>query len=157
MTLAQKVEGIYDNFLGQKDLGREDFTKIPNGIPSIQERIDLAHTYGVCAGRIDLCTLVDAWSTQAARRFGMYPRKGEIAVGSDADLVIYDPEYESPFCEHDSLSQVDYCGYEGMERRGRAEVVTLRGRIVARDGRYVGDDAGGREIVRDHHPTPGPG
>jgi len=139
------------NFNGQKDMGRDAFTKIPNGIPSIQERVDLAHTYGVCAGRINLNTMVDACSTQAAKIFGMYPRKGEIAVGSDADLVIYDAEYESPFCEADSLSQVDYCGYEGMERRGRAEVVTLRGRIVAREGTYVGDDKSGRMIKRNSH------
>ena len=137
------------NFNAQKDMGRDDFTKIPNGIPSIQERVDLVHTYGVCAGRIDLNTMVNSCSTQAARTFGMYPRKGEIAVGSDADLVIYDPSYESPFCQADSLSQVDYCGYEGMERRGRAELVLLRGRVVAREGQYVGDDAGGREIQRD--------
>ena len=63
--------------------------------------------------------------------------------------MIYDPSYESPFCQADSLSQVDYCGYEGMERRGRAELVLLRGRVVAREGQYVGDDAGGREIQRD--------
>ena len=136
------------NFDGQKDMGREAFTKIPNGIPSIQERVDLVHTYGVCAGRIDLNTMVDACSTQAARTFGMYPSKGEIAVGSDADLVIYDPSYESPFCEGDSLSKVDYCGYEGMERRGRAEVVTLRGQVVAREGRHVGPESGGRQIIR---------
>ncbi len=137
------------NFIGQKDMGRNAFTRIPNGIPSIQERIDLVHTYGVCAGRIDLQTMVNSCSTQAARTFGMYPRKGEIAVGSDADLVVYDPSYESPFCEADSLSQIDYCGYEGMERRGRAEVVTLRGKVVARDGQYVGEDSSGRELIRD--------
>ena len=96
-----------------------------------------------------LHTMVNSCSTEAARTFGMYPRKGEIAVGSDADLVIYDPSHESPFCEADGLSQVDYCGYEGMERRGRAEVVTLRGKVVARAGQYVGDEAGGREIQRN--------
>ncbi|MDG2424355.1 MAG: dihydropyrimidinase [Phycisphaerales bacterium] len=136
------------SFNGQKDMGREAFTKIPNGIPSIQERVDLVHTYGVCAGRIDLQTMVDACSTQTAKVFGMYPRKGEIAVGSDADLVVYDAEYESPFCEGDSLSKVDYCGYEGMERRGRAEVVTLRGQIVARKGQYVGGECAGQDIPR---------
>jgi len=136
------------NFNGQKDMGRDAFTLIPNGIPGIQERVDLVHTYGVCAGRIDLKTMVDACSTQAAKIFGMYPRKGTIAEGSDADLVVYDPGYESPFCEGDSLSQVDYCGYEGMERRGRAEVVTLRGAVVARDGQYVGGDGGGCWISR---------
>ena len=76
------------NFTGQKDMGREAFTLIPNGIPGVQERVDLVHTHGVCAGRIDLQTMVDVCSTQAAKIFGLYPRKGEIAVGSDADLVI---------------------------------------------------------------------
>jgi dihydropyrimidinase len=137
------------NFRGQKDMGREAFTLIPNGIPGVQERVDLIHTHGVCGGHIDLQTMVDACSTQAARIFGMYPRKGEIAPGSDADLVIYDPAYEGVFTQSESESQTDYSGYEGMPRRGRAEIVTLRGRIVARDGRYVGGDGGGQYIGRE--------
>ena len=136
------------DIVGQKDLGRADFTKIPSGIPSIQERIDLVHTYGVCAGRIDLHTMVDACSTQPARIFGMYPRKGTIAVGSDADLVIYDPTHTGVFTRADSHSQVDYCAYEGLRRQGRASVVTLRGRVVARDGRFVGEPSAGRLVPR---------
>ena len=135
-------------FHGQKDMGREAFTKIPNGIPGVQERVDLVHTFGVRQRRIDLATMVDACSVQPAKIFGMYPRKGAIAEGSDADLVVYDPSFAGTFSVADGLSQVDYCGYEGMERRGRAEVVTLRGTVVARDGKYVGGEGGGRSIPR---------
>ena len=136
------------NFTGQKDMGREAFTLIPNGIPGVQERVDLVHTHGVCAGRIDLQTMVDVCSTQAAKIFGLYPRKGEIAVGSDADLVIYDPYFTGVFSHADAESQVDYSGYEGMERKGRCELVIRRGDIVARDGRYVGGGGGGRYLPR---------
>ncbi len=136
------------NFRGQKDMGREAFTLIPNGIPGVQERVDLIHTHGVCEGRIDLQTMVSACSTQAAKIFGMYPRKGEIAKGSDADLVIYDPAYEGTFMQSASESQTDYCGYEGAPRKGRPELVLLRGAVVARDGRYVGGGGGGQYIGR---------
>ncbi len=136
------------NFSGQKDMGRDAFTLIPNGIPGVQERVDLVHTFGVCAGRIDLATMVNACSVQPAKIFGMYPRKGAIAEGSDADLVVYDPTFTGTFSVADGLSQVDYCGYEGMERRGRAEVVMLRGHVVARSGAYVGGEGGGRSIPR---------
>ena len=136
------------NFQGQKDMGRDAFTLIPNGIPGVQERVDLIHTHGVCAGHIDLQTMVDACSTQAAKIFGMYPRKGEIAVGSDADVVIYDPHFTGVFTHADAESQVDYSGYEGMKRKGRCELVIRRGDIVARDGRYVGVGGGGRYLPR---------
>jgi dihydropyrimidinase len=136
------------NFTGQKDMGREAFTLIPNGIPGVQERVDLVHTHGVCAGRIDLQTMVDVCSTQAAKIFGMYPRKGEIAVGSDADVVVYDPHFTGVFSHTDAESRVDYSGYEGMERKGRCELVIRRGDIVARDGRYVGVGGGGRYLPR---------
>jgi dihydropyrimidinase len=137
------------DFATQKATGRDDFTKIPSGIPSIQERVDLVHTHGVRQGRIDLPTMVAACSTNAARLFGLYPRKGAVRVGSDADLVVYDPSFEGVFSRAQSLSRVDYNAYEGMPRRGRAEVVTLRGRVVARDGTHVGPNGGGRYLPRD--------
>lgn len=136
------------NFHGQKDMGREAFTLIPNGIPSIQERVDLVHTLGVCTGRINLRTMVEACSTTPARIFGMHPRKGALEVGSDADVVVYDPSYVGTFTQAESLSAVDYCAYEGMERRGRAELVMLRGRVVARNGEHVVEDGGGMYIAR---------
>lgn len=140
------------SFADQKTMGRDDFTKIPNGIPSIQERVDLVHTYGVCQDRIDLATMVDACSTQAAKHFNLYPRKGEIAVGSDADLVVYDPSYRGTFSNADSLTKVDYCGYEGMERKGRSHVVTLRGQVVARDGAFTGEPGRGTYLPRTATP-----
>jgi dihydropyrimidinase len=140
------------SFADQKTMGRDDFTKIPNGIPSIQERVDLVHTYGVCQDRINLATMVDACSTQAAKHFNLYPRKGEIAVGSDADLVVYDPSYRGTFSNADSLTKVDYCGYEGMERKGRSHVVTLRGQVVARDGAFTGEPGRGTYLPRTATP-----
>lgn len=136
------------NFTGQKDMGTEAFTHIPNGIPSVQERIDLIHTHGVKTGRIDLMTMVDSCSTQAAKIFGMYPRKGVVAPGSDADIVVYNPEAEGVFTHGDAHSKTDYSGYEGMTRLGAPHLVTLRGKVVARDGEFTGDPGGGEYIPR---------
>jgi len=136
-------------FHGQKDMGKDAFTKIPNGIPSIQERVDLVHSYGVTAGRLDLQTMVDACSTQAARLFGLYPKKGAIQVGSDADLVVYDPAFRGTFSKECSYSNVDYNAYEGWERRGRASVVTVRGQVQVRDGDFVGTIGRGEFLRRE--------
>ena len=136
------------NFNGQKDMGREAFTLIPNGIPSIQERVDLVHTFGVCTGKIDMQTMVDACSSNVAKRFKMYPQKGALAVGSDADIVIYDPDYAGTFTHEEGLSKVDYSGFEGLERRGRADVVMLRGQVVCEQGKFVGDVGAGKYIAR---------
>ena len=136
------------NFHGQKDMGKDAFTLIPNGIPSIQERVDLVHTFGVCEGKIDLETMVNACSTQVAKTFNMYPRKGALMVGSDADIIVYDQDYEGTFTHKDGLSKVDYSGFEGMKRRGRAEVVMLRGTVVAERGQFVGEVGSGQYISR---------
>jgi dihydropyrimidinase len=136
-------------FREQKEMGRKAFTLIPNGIPSLQERVDLLHTHGVSAERIDLRTLVDAASTQAARLFGLYPRKGAIRIGSDADLVVYDPAFRGTFSKADSHSNVDYNAYEGWERIGRASVVTVRGAVQARDGKFVGTPGRGQFLQRE--------
>jgi len=137
------------NFHGQKEMGRDAFTRIPNGIPSLQERIDLIHTHGVCAGRLDLQVMVDSCSTQAARLFGMYPRKGTIQVGSDADLVVYDPEFRGTFSKASSYSRVDYNAFEGWKRAGRPNVVTVRGQVQVRDGEFVGTMGRGKFIERE--------
>ncbi|MBC8310619.1 MAG: dihydropyrimidinase [Phycisphaerales bacterium] len=136
------------NFNGQKDMGKDNFILIPNGIPSIQERVDLVHTYGVCEGKIDLQTMVDVCSTNVAKQFNMYPRKGAIAVGSDADIVVYDPDYVGTFKHEDGLSKIDYSGFEGMERKGRSDVVLLRGKVVAGQGKCVSEIGGGTYISR---------
>jgi dihydropyrimidinase len=137
------------HFGSQKPMGKDDFTKIPNGIPSVQERVDLVHTRGVRAGRLSLQTMVDACSTQAARLFGLYPRKGTIRIGSDADLVVYDPDYRGTFSKAQSHSQVDYNAYEGWERLGRTRVVTVRGAVQARDGKFVGTQGRGQFLERE--------
>jgi len=136
-------------FVDQKVMGRDAFTKIPNGIPSVQERVDLVHTCGVAANRLSLQTMVDACSTQAAKLFGLYPRKGAIQLGSDADLVVYDPSYRGTFSKECSYSKVDYNAYEGWEQKGRASVVTVRGQVQARDGEFVGTIGRGVFLKRD--------
>jgi dihydropyrimidinase len=138
-------------FADQKTMGRDAFTRIPNGIPTVQERIDLVHTYGVARGRMSLQTMVDACSTQPAQIFGLYPRKGAIQVGSDADLVVYDPDYRGVFSQGSSYSRADYSAYEGWERIGRPAVVTVRGQIQAFDGEFVGTP--GRGVFLEREPT----
>ena len=136
------------NIHGQKDMGTENFTLIPNGIPSIQERVDLVHTYGVCKGKIDLRKMVEVCSSNVAKQFNMYPRKGALVVGNDADIVIYDTEYVDTFKHEDGLSNIDYSGFEGMKRKGRSDVVLLRGKVVAKQGKFVGEVGGGEYISR---------
>ena len=137
------------DFVGQKEMGRDDFTKIPNGIPSIEHRINLLYTQGVRRGLIDLNTLVDAASTQAARLFGLYPRKGTIAVGSDADLVIYDPDYRGQLSVKTQLMDVDYSAFEGWEIEGRPSEVTVRGKVQVRAGQFVGALGHGKFLTRE--------
>jgi dihydropyrimidinase len=136
------------DFRGQKEMGRDDFTKIPNGIPSIEDRVNLVYTYGVKRGRIDLHTFVDACSTQAARLFGLFPRKGTIALGSDADLVVYDPNYRGRISHRTHLMNVDYSAFEGWELEGRPSLVTVRGRVQVRDGKFVGQPGHGEFLQR---------
>ncbi|MBC8201969.1 MAG: dihydropyrimidinase [Planctomycetes bacterium] len=136
------------NYSGQKDMGKDAFTLIPNGIPSIQERVDLVHTYGVCTGKIELRKMVDVCSTNVAKIFKMYPKKGALAVGSDADIVVYDPNYVGTFNHKDGLSKIDYSGFEGMQRKGRSDIVLLRGKVVAEQGAFIGECAGGKYIPR---------
>jgi dihydropyrimidinase len=136
------------DFKGQKEMGREDFTKIPNGIPSIEDRVNLVYTYGVKRGRIDLHTFVDACSTQAAKLFGLFPRKGTIALGSDADLVVYDPNYRGQISQKTQQMNVDYSAFEGWELEGRPSVVTVRGKVQVRDGKFVGELGHGKFLER---------
>jgi dihydropyrimidinase len=136
------------DFKGQKEMGRGDFTKIPNGIPSIEDRVNLVYSYGVKRGRIDLNTFVDACSTQAAKLFGLFPQKGTIALGSDADLVVYDPTYRGKISQKTQQMNVDYSAFEGWELEGRPSVVTVRGRVMAQDGKFVGGLGHGKFLKR---------
>lgn len=135
------------DFETQKAMGRGDFTRIPNGIPSVEDRVNLLYTHGVRAGRIDLSTFVDLASTRAARIFGL-KGKGTIAPGADADLVVYDPEHHGVISARTHLMATDYSAFEGWEIKGRPAVVTLRGEVVARDGRFVGRAGRGRAVPR---------
>ena len=134
--------------VAQKMLGNEAFTQIPNGIPGIEERVNLLYTYGVKAGRIDIHRFVDCASTRAAKLFGLFPKKGTIAVGSDADLVIYDPEYRGVLSAKTHHANNDYCGFEGMAIHGRPSVVTVRGKVQVRDGEFVGQRGRGQMLRR---------
>lgn len=133
----------------QKLLGKDAFTQIPNGIPGIEERVNLLYTYGVKSGRMDLHRFVDAASTRAAKLFGLFPRKGTIAVGSDADLVVYDTAYKGVVSAGTQHGNNDYNGFEGMAIEGRPSVVTVRGKVQVRDGSFVGDPHRGRMLKRD--------
>ncbi len=137
------------DFVGQKDLGTDDFTKIPNGIPSIEERVNLLYTHGVCRDRLDLNTFVDAASTQAAKLFGLYPRKGTIQVGTDADLVVYDPDYRGKVSVATHSMHVDYSAFEGWEIKGRPSMVTVRGQVQVRGGKFVGKLGHGQMLTRE--------
>ncbi len=140
------------DFHGQKEMGRPpeaDFTKIPNGIPSVEHRATLLYTHGVATGRINLHQFVDLLSTKAAQRFGMFPSKGTLQIGSDADLVIWDPEYRGMIGAATHLMNTDYDGFEGFEILGRPSLVTSRGMISARDGRFVGQLGHGRQVPRE--------
>jgi dihydropyrimidinase len=133
----------------QKAMGKGDFTKIPNGIPAIEDRVNLLYTYGVSRGNLDIHRFVDAASTRAARLFGLFPRKGTIAVGSDADLVVYDPTYRGTISAKTQSVNNDYNGFEGMEIDGRPAVVTVRGKIAVQDGEFVGEPGRGKLLRRE--------
>jgi dihydropyrimidinase len=136
------------DFQTQKPMGRDDFTKIPNGIPSLEDRINLLYTCGVKRGRIDLQTFVATASTNAAKLFGLFPRKGTIAVGSDADLVIYDPDYRGKISVKTQTQNLDYNAFEGWEIEGRPSVVTVRGEVAVREAKFVGSVGRGQFLQR---------
>jgi dihydropyrimidinase len=137
------------DFQSQKPMGREDFTKIPNGIPSLEERVNLLFTHGVKTGRLDLNTFVNVASTQAAKLFGLFPKKGTIAPGSDADIVVFDPKYRGKISAATQTMNVDYSAFEGWELEGRPSVVTVRGKVAARDGKFVGEIGRGQFLRRE--------
>jgi dihydropyrimidinase len=136
------------DFATQKPMGLDDFTKIPNGIPSLEERVSLLYTHGVAAGRIDLQTFVAVASTNAAKEFGLFPRKGTIQPGADADLVVYDPAYRGVLSKATQTHAVDYNAFEGWEIQGRPSVVTVRGEVAVRDGKFVGTIGRGKFLRR---------
>jgi dihydropyrimidinase len=136
------------DFGKQKPMGKADFTKIPNGIPSLEERINLLYTYGVKRGKIDLHTFVNAASTQVAKLFDLFPQKGAIQPGADADLVVFNPDYRGTISVKNQTMNVDYSAFEGWPLEGRTRDVTVRGKVAVRDGKFVGEPARGRFLAR---------
>jgi len=136
------------DFREQKAMGKNDFTRIPNGIPSLEERINLLYTYGVKTGKIDLHTFVNAASTQVAKTFDLFPRKGTIQPGADADLVVFNPDYRGKISAKTQRMNVDYSAFEGWKIEGRPSVVTVRGQVAVRDGKFVGKHGHGKFLQR---------
>src|SRR5262245_7965598 len=137
------------DFEKQKPMGRDDFTKIPNGIPSLEERVNLLYTHGVARGRIDLHTFVNVASTAVAKQFDLFPKKGAIQPGADADLVVFDPAYRGKISVKTQHMAVDYSAFEGWPLEGRASVVTVRGQVAARDGQFTGTLGRGQFLKRN--------
>ncbi len=136
------------DFKGQKELGRGDFSKIPNGGPIIEDRFSLLYSEGVRKGRISLNQFADMISTQAAKLFGLFPRKGTIAVGCDADLVLFDPNAERVISAATHHMAVDYSAFEGMKVTGEPVSVLSRGQFVVRDKQFVGKPGSGNYLRR---------
>lgn len=130
------------NYKGQKDRGRDDFSKIPNGIPGVEHRPALMYTYGVEEQRITKEQMCAVLSTNGAKLFGMYPEKGIIEAGSKADIVVWNTDYCSEITAKEQLQNVDYTPYEGMKIRGRAEAVFLRGNQVVENGNVIKENTG---------------
>jgi dihydropyrimidinase len=133
---------------GQKTLGRDDFSKIPNGGPGLENRLHMIHEFGVREGRITLNRMVELLATNPAKLFGLYPRKGTIAVGSDADLVVFDPERRHTITAATQRSKTDYNLYEGTEVTGTPEVVLLRGNVLVERGELVAEPGIGQFVKR---------
>jgi dihydropyrimidinase len=134
------------NLKGQKEIGLDDFTRIPNGIAGIEDRLSLLFTYGVLEKRISIRQFVSLTATTPAKVFGLYPRKGTIAVGSDADLVIWDPGAEGIISAKTQKQRCDFSVYEGFRIRGRPRIVIQRGRVACEEGR-VGLERGAGEYL----------
>ena len=132
----------------QKELGRDDFSKIPNGAPGVENRMALIYNGGVVEQRVSLNRFVELTSTAAAKMFGLFPRKGTIAVGSDADIVIFDPDREQTFSVKTHHMNVDYNAYEGKTVRGVCETVLSRGRVLVEGGEFKGKAGDGRFLKR---------
>ena len=126
--------------------GKDDFTMIPNGAPGMEDRMNVIWTYGVAKGKITRQKYVELCCTNPAKNNGIYPQKGSLTIGSDADVVVFDPDYKGVFTVEDSYQGVDYNSYEGMDQIGRPSKVFLRGELVASDGKYVGTEGTGKFV-----------
>src|SRR5947209_5213318 len=133
---------------GQKTLGRDDFSKIPNGGPGLEDRLKMIHEFGVRAGRLSLNRMVELLATNPAKLFGLYPRKGTVTVGSDADLVVFDPEKDVTISASTHHSKSDYSLYEGTKVSGSPEIVLLRGRVLVENDELAASPGVGQFVAR---------
>jgi dihydropyrimidinase len=138
-------------FEDQKILGKDDFTKIPNGGPGIENRLQLMHHHGVNAGKISLNRFVEIVATAPAKIFGMYPKKGTLAVGSDADIVVWDPQAAHLISAKTHNMRVDYSMFEGFQVRGNARQVFSRGEMIVERGKFLGRAGRGEYLRRTAH------
>ncbi|MCX6173900.1 MAG: dihydropyrimidinase [Ignavibacteriales bacterium] len=139
------------NFKGQKDMGKDNFTKIPNGGPGLENRLHLLYQGGVNEKRFSLNRWVELTSTNPAKIFGMYPRKGTIAPGSDADIVVWDPQKEHTISAKTHHMKVDYSMFEGKKVKGDADLVISRGEVIIENKKFLGKAGRGNFVKRDTH------
>lgn len=137
------------SFSKEKIKGRDDFTKCPNGAPGVEERISLMFSEGVMKKRISLNKFVEVCCTNPAKIFGLYPKKGTIAVGSDGDIVIIDPEIEVILTNNNLNSNIDYTAYEGIKVKGYPVITILRGKVISVNGKFTGERGYGRYLKRN--------
>ena len=135
-------------------MGIGDFTKIPNGGPGIEHRMSLIYSGGVAGGRFNVNRFVELVSTTPAKLFGLYPRKGTIAVGSDADLVIFDPNRKHTISAKSHHMRVDYSMFEGIEVTGMPDVVLSRGRVIIEGEKFLGRPGAGEFLKRSTYTQP---
>src|SRR5580765_3550662 len=136
------------NWPEQKGINGREFQVVPNGGPGIENRLHMLHEFGVRTGRISLNRLVELTSTNVAKLFGLYPRKGTIAVGSDADLVVWDPEKKLTISAKDHHSNVNYSLFEGTKVTGAPEVVLVRGQVIVENDELVAEPGAGQFVKR---------
>jgi len=136
------------NFVGQKDMGKDDFSKIPNGMPGVETRLPLMYHFGVNEGRFSINRFVELVATGPARLFGLLPRKGTIVIGADADLVIWDPNTEHRLSQENLHMNVDYSPYEDVTVRGYPSLVLQRGKVIVEENEFVGDVGAGEFLER---------
>lgn len=137
--------------MAQKKMGEHDFSKIPNGHPAVEHRLELLYSEGVAKERISLNKFVEVTSTAPARIFGLWPRKGTIAVGSDADLVLFDPQQEHTLSAKTHHMNVDYSAYEGWQVKGKCRTTLLRGQVVIDEGKACVERGNGKYLPRNRY------
>lgn len=138
---------IVGGFEEGKKKGISDFSKIPPGAPGVQDRLNMIWTYGVEEGKISRQKFVEVCCTNPAKICGVYPQKGDLIVGSDADIVIFDPEYRGTVKHENALMGSDYTTYDGFNKKGIAEKVFLRGKLMAENGKFVGEKGKGKQVM----------